>query len=102
MIALARPRRRSLAAFAAAIAVGVVLVLGGALASRLASDGDADVLADDRVVAVLPGSGGIWSDDLRARLSAARESPATTNPNTRLTRAIPMITAFELAWMTGV
>ncbi len=75
MIALARPRRRSLAALAAAIAVGVALVLAGALASRLASDGDAAALADDRVVAVLPGSGGIYSDDLRARLRAARANP---------------------------
>jgi tetratricopeptide (TPR) repeat protein len=75
MIARARPRRRSLAALAAAIAVGVVLVLAGALASRLASDGDAAALAGESVVAVLPGSGRIYSDDLRARLRAARASP---------------------------
>ena len=75
MIALARPGSRSLATLAAAIAVGVALVLAGALTSRSAPHGDAAALADDRVVAVLPGSGRIHSDDLRARLRAARANP---------------------------
>lgn len=66
--------RRSLAAIAAALAVGVVLVLAGALASRPRTDGEA-AMADDRVVAVLLGSGRSTSDELRARLRAARANP---------------------------
>jgi len=74
MIGLAAPRR-SLASLAAAMAIGVGIALAGALASHLRADAQATVPADDRVVAVLPVSGRAYSDDLRARLRAARASP---------------------------
>jgi tetratricopeptide (TPR) repeat protein len=75
MTALARARRRTLAALTAAIAVGVALALAGTLASRPRPYADAAAVADDRVVAVLPGSGRSYSDELLARLRAARAKP---------------------------
>jgi tetratricopeptide (TPR) repeat protein len=66
--------RRPLAGLAAAIALGVALVLAGALATRTRPGSDATI-ADDRVVAVLPTSGRAYSDELRASLRAARANP---------------------------
>lgn len=76
MTALAAPRRRPLVGIALAMAIGVGIVLAGALASRPWSPGGTTPEVDDeRVVAVLPASKRAYSDDLRARMRAAQAHP---------------------------
>jgi predicted Zn-dependent protease len=86
--ACARTRRRSLGALAAAIAIGVLLVLAGTLASRPRSDVGATFMADDQVVAVLPIPGRAYSDEVRSRLRAARASPTDPAAAKQAARAL--------------
>jgi tetratricopeptide (TPR) repeat protein len=82
------PFRRLPVGIAAAITVGILLVLAGTLASRPQPDDAPAATPDDRVVAVLPMSGRAASDDLRARLAAARAHPDDPVAAKRAARAL--------------
>jgi hypothetical protein len=73
MTAIAR-RGRGLLGLSAAIAVGIVLVLAGALVPRARESGHASTM-DDQVVATIRTSGPAYSADLRNLLRSARAAP---------------------------